>query len=134
MEKNSLEYLNSTRWYRFLKIVFIATFLLSQIVFLVENFGEIQKEVPVLNTERRAQLDGIVLKMTQQNATEQEIQLIVDDFKLKYATDVKMVVVKERLVYALVGFLVYFTVVSIIFLIIRQAFLYVSIGSFRKLK
>jgi hypothetical protein len=41
----------------------------------------------VLSEARRKQLDEIVLKMTQQNATEREIQLIVDDFKKKYGNE-----------------------------------------------
>lgn len=38
----------------------------------------------MLNEERRKQLDGIVLKMSEQNAPQSDVQFVVDDFKKKY--------------------------------------------------
>lgn len=38
----------------------------------------------MLNEERRKQLDGIILKMSEQNAPQSDVQFVIDDFKKKY--------------------------------------------------
>jgi hypothetical protein len=45
----------------------------------------------MLKESRRRQLDGIVQEMTNNNESEQNIQLVVDDFKKKYASQVQTV-------------------------------------------
>jgi hypothetical protein len=41
----------------------------------------------MLSEERRKQLDGIVVDMAKKNAPQQDVQMIVDDFKTKYGNE-----------------------------------------------
>jgi hypothetical protein len=54
---------------------------------IVDDFDRFQQDPePVLSKQHRSKLDSIVVDLYKQGATKEEIQLVVDDFKKKYAT------------------------------------------------
>ncbi len=89
-----------------------------------------------LTEDRRTQLDSIVKKMDSQGAPSSDIQVIVNDFKLKFgqpeiAPSYKVEIVKKT-VGNWWGFIRYtiltLFIVFVIFELIRRTFLYVVIG------
>ncbi len=130
METKTIAHLNQKIWYRFFKVGFIFFLLMSILIFNGITIYDRSGKVGGINSLQlddasRTQLDGIMLKMDSQGASDSDMQAIANDFKQKYGKPT------YSNSYFIKLFIIGNLFILLFFEILRRVFYYIVLGTIK---